>query len=581
MATGRQQISGVAAAILVAGLLSLGGCRSQPPEAGSVSTPTAEVRDLSQLRLRYGRSPETLNPHLATGVQDFEAARIVYEPLASYNAQGQLIPFLAAEIPTAENGGVAADGRSVTWRLRQNVQWSDGEPFSAADVVFTFEFIRNPQVAAATAQYYEQVEAVEAVDEHTVKVTFTQPNPAWAVPFTGETGLILPRHIFAELEDAAVRQAAVNLQPVGTGPYQVVSFGGGTILFEPNPNYWDGEPAFQQVELQAGMAPYAAARSVLKSGEADFAFDLQVDGQELQALEQDGQGRVITLFGSSVERLMLNFAHPFLATEAGERANPEIPHPFFSDLRVRQAIAYAIDRDAIASQLYGPLGRPSNQILVAPARYNQPIPYRHDPEQARALLEAAGWQDSDGDGIRDREGTPLQVVVQAPVNPVRQQTQALLKEQLEAVGIEIETKRVRVDAFFSSDPEETDSLNHFYSDLQLYTTGNDSPDPSTYMGWWTCDNMASQANNWQLPNNARYCNPQYDQLWQAAVSELDRAARTDLFNQMDALLIEEVAVIPLVHRALANAVHASLVGVSPTPWDASTWDIKHWQRQDE
>jgi peptide/nickel transport system substrate-binding protein len=178
-------------------------------------------------------------------------------------------------------------------------------------------------------------------------------------------------------------------------------------------------------------------------------------------------------------------------------------------------------------------------------------------------------------------GVPLEVLFQAAVNPVRQETQAMVSDSLEALGIDVEIVRVRVDDFFSADPQETDSLNHFYADMQVYSTGNESPDPSTYMGWWTCEKMASQANQWQQPNNARYCNLEYDRLWAEAKQELDPERRTQLYQQLNQLLVEDVAVIPVVHRAMANAVSNSLTGVEFTPWDASTWAIYGWQRQSD
>jgi peptide/nickel transport system substrate-binding protein len=575
--------------LAVAGFLgiSVTGCSDQP--MGANSTPTVvepaatEVveRDPDTLRLLYGRSAVTLNPHLATGYQDFEAARIVYEPLASYDQHGELMLFLAAEIPTSENGSIAADGTSVTWKLRDDVTWSDGEPFTADDVVFTFEYISNPEVAAATAQYYETVESVEAVDDQTVKIHFKEPNPAWDVPFVGQTGLILPRHIFEEYNGLDAREAVANLQPVGTGPYQVMGFEQGTIIFEPNAGYWRGAPAFKRVELLGGMAPYAAARAVLQTGEADFAQNLQVEAEALQELEANGQGHITHTFGSYVERIMLNFSNPFVETDDGERASPTVPHPYFSDLRVRQAINLAIDRDRIATELYGETGEPTAQLLVAPEVYGaDDMAYTYDLEQAKALLDEAGWVDSDGDGIRDQGGIPMEVLFQASVNPVRQQTQAIVGESLEELGIHVEIVRIRVDEFFSADPDETDSLNHFYADMQMYSTGNESPDPSTYLSWWTCEKIASQANKWQKPNNARYCNLEYDRLWEQASQELDPDKRAALFQQMNQLLADDVAVIPVVHRAMANAVSDTLANVKLTPWDATTWNINDWARQE-
>jgi peptide/nickel transport system substrate-binding protein len=550
------------------------------PPAAIEADAAAPARDPDTLRLLYSRSALTLNPHLATGYQDFEAARIVYEPLASYNEAGELVPFLADEIPSLENGGVAADGTSVTWTLRPDITWSDGEPFTAADVVFTFEFIRNPVVAAATAQYYEGVKSVEAIDDYTVKITFANPTPAWSEPFTGQTGLILPRHIFEEFNGPTARDALANLQPVGTGPYQVVGFESGNIIYEPNPSYWGGRPAFKRVELSGGMAPYAAAREVLQAGTADFAHNLQVEAEALSELETDASGHITHLFGSQVERIMLNFANPFARTEDGERSSPEVPHPYFSDVRVRQALNLAVDRDTIAEELYGASGKPIAQLLVAPADYQSPdITYTYDLERAKALLNEAGWVDTNGDGLREKDGVALEVLFQAAVNPVRQKTQAIVSDSLKELGVKVEISRVRVDEFFSGDPKDTGSLNHFYADMQEYSIGNESPDPSTYMGWWTCAKIASQANQWQEPNNARYCNPEYDRLWEEARQELDPDRRAELFQQMNQLLAEDVAVIPVIHRAMTNAVSDRLTNVEFTPWDASTWAIKDWSPQ--
>ena len=156
----------------------------------------------------------------------------------------------------------------------------------------------------------------------------------------------------------------------------------------------------------------------------------------------------------------------------------------------------------------------------------------------KPLLEEAGWTDTDGDGIRDRDGTDMQVVFQTSVNPVRQKTQTMVEENLEELGIKVDIKRVRVDDFFSADPEQTNSINHFYADMQAYTTGNDHPDPTIYLSWWTCEQIANQANQWQKPNNARYCNPEYDELWFAAQKELNPEKRAALFQEMDALLAE-------------------------------------------
>ena len=146
------------------GATLISSCSPTPPTASDTAETdaaavTLATRDRTTLRLLYSQVPLTLNPHLATGIQDFEAGRIVYEPLATTNERGELVPILAAAIPTVEDGSVTADGKSVTWQLQPDVQWADGEPLTAEDVAFTFDFVSNPQVGAATAQYYEAVES--------------------------------------------------------------------------------------------------------------------------------------------------------------------------------------------------------------------------------------------------------------------------------------------------------------------------------------------------------------------------------------------------------------------------------------
>jgi peptide/nickel transport system substrate-binding protein len=227
------------------------------------------------------------------------------------------------------------------------------------------------------------------------------------------------------------------------------------------------------------LAPYAAAREVLQTGAADFAHNLQVEAEALSALETDASGHITHLFGSQVERIMLNFANPFAQTEDGERSSPDIPHPYLSDLRVRQAINLAVDRDTIAKELYGTGGKPTAQLLVAPTDYQSAeVAYTYDLEQAKALLDEAGWVDTNGDGWRDKDGVTLEVLFQTAVNPVRQKTQAIVSDSLKELGIDVQISRVRLDEFFSGDPQDTGSLNHFYADMQVYSIGNESPTPA-------------------------------------------------------------------------------------------------------
>jgi peptide/nickel transport system substrate-binding protein len=568
-----------ARAVAAAGLwlILAGGCRLTPPliEAGSGGN------NADTLRLLYWQAPTILNPHFSSGFKDSEASRITLEPLASFDAEGNLVLFLAAEAPTLENGGVAPDGTAVTWRLKEGITWSDGTPFTAADVVFTYEFIVNPEVATVNAGTYEIVERVEALDDTTVRITFKEPNPAWYLVFTGTEGMVLPRHIFANYNGANGREAPGNTTPVGTGPYRVVSFTpGDVIVFEANPNYRDANQlAFSRVELKGGGDATSAARAVLQTGDVDYANNLQVEAAVLRQLEAAGQGQLVTNFGSLVERIIFNFTDPNRATAAGETSSTEFPHPLFSDPQVRQAVNLAIDRETIATQLYGSAGQPTANFLVAPSLFVSPnTSYTYDPEAAAALLEAAGWVDSNGNGTRDREGQEMQVVFQTSVNPVRQKTQEIVKQSLEQIGIGVQLKGIDASVYFSGDPANRETLDRFSADLQMFATGNTNPDPGAYMQTYTCDEIAQKANNWSKGNYARHCNPEYDALWRRAAAELNPDIRQDVFIQMNDLLIETAAVMPIVHRADVSGVSHRLIGISLTPWDLSTWNIADWRR---
>jgi peptide/nickel transport system substrate-binding protein len=547
------------------------------------STPSPENTQAGDrtLRLLYWQAPTILNPHLSTGYKDSEASRITLEPLATYNEKGELIPFLAAEIPSQENGGIAKDGKSVTWKLKKNIKWSDNTPFTAADVVFTHQFITNPKVGATSSGVYANVKNVEAIDDYTIKVNFKDINPDWSSPFVGTEGMILPRHLYEKFNGENARQAPTNLNPIGTGPYQVIDFRpGDVVVYEPNPNFREVKNlGFDRIELKGGGDATSAARAVLQTGDSDYAYNLQVESNVLKELEAAGRGKLISSFGSLVERIIINQSDPNKVTPDGERSSLKFPHPFFSDPKVRQALALAIDRDIISKQLYGITGKPTANVLVLPEEYYSPnTKYEINLEKAQSLLDEAGWKDSNNNGTRDKNGTEMKIIFQTSVNPLRQKTQEIVKQGLQQIGMAVELKSVDPGIYFSSDPSNNDTVEHFYADLQMYTSGNNSPDPGSYMKYFTCSEIPQKANNWSGDNNGRYCSKEYDALWQQSTKELDAKKRQELFIQMNDMLVNNTILIPLVHRADVAAFSNNLSGYELTPWDRNTWNIKDWKR---
>ncbi|MDV3000070.1 MAG: Oligopeptide-binding protein AppA [Chroococcopsis gigantea SAG 12.99] len=556
--------------------LAFGGCNRQT--TGPVSTGSSSNTNV--LRLLYWQAPTILNPHLSTGFKDAEAGRITLEPLASSNSKGQLIPFLAAEIPSKENGGLAADGKSVTWKLKQGVKWSDGQPFTADDVVFTYEFISNPKTGSTSAGPYEIVKSVEAVNPHEVKITFKTVNPAPSSLFVGTEGMILPKHLYKDFTGEKARSAPANLLPVGTGPYKVIQFKpGDTVVYEANGLFREKDKlGFQRIELKGGGDATSAARAVLQTGEADYAYNLQVEAPVLKQLETGGKGKLVSEFGSLIERIIFNLSNPNKTTSEGERSSVTIPHPFFADAKVREAFILAIDRDTISQQLYGITGKPTANFLVQPPEYNSPnTSYKFDLAKAKQLLEAAGWKDTNNDGTRDKNGVEMKPVFQTSVNPLRQKTQEIIKQNLASIGVGVELRSIDAGVFFSSDPANNDTVEKFQADLQMFTTGNNVPDPSTYMKTYTCSAIPQKKNNWAGENYSRFCDKDYDALWVASTTELDEKKRQELFIKMNDMLIKNFMVIPLVHRADVVGISNRLDGFELTPWDRNTWNIKDWK----
>lgn len=545
----------------------------------STSTTTASSSDSSELKLLYWQSPTTLNPHLSNGTKDREAASLVYEPLAAYDAEENLIPILAEEIPTQANGGISEDNTSITWKLKEGVLWSDGEPFTAEDVVFTHQFITDPATGATSLEFYGEVASVEAVDDLTVRVNFNQPTPAPYSPFVGGSGVIIPEHVFGDYVGASARSAPGNTAPVGTNAFQVRDFRpGDTIIYEPNPNF-RGEPAaFTTVELKGGGDAVSAARAVLQTQEADYAWNIQAEPSVIQDLETGGNGSMEYVFKPLMERIYINFSDPNTEVD-GQTSQKDTPHPFLAEKPVREAISLAIDRDTIVDLLYGEAGTVATNFLVAPEKYaSSGTSYEFDLEQAASLLDEAGWRDTNNNGVRDKDGVEMNILFSSSVNPVRQRTQEIIKQNLESIGMSVELESVEPGVYFG-DPTNPDSVYQFNSDLQLFAFDSETPEPDSYMELYSCDQIAQRENQWSKENSSRYCNPEYDALLTQLRQETSQDRRRDLFIQMNDLLVEDVALIPLVRRSDAYAVSNSLTNLEFTPWAASTWKLNDWGRQ--
>ncbi len=530
------------------------------------------------LRVLWWQAPTLLNPHFATGTKDQDASRIFYEPLAAWDPEGNLLPILAAEVPTIENGGLSEEGTSVTWKLKQGVKWHDGQPFTADDCVFNWEYAADPATAATTIGSYKDVKVVK-LDDYTIKVEFSKPTPFWADAFVGYFGMIIPKHLFGQYAGAKSREAPANLAPVGTGPYTFVDFKPGDVVHgKNNPNYhMENRPYFDTIEMKGGGDAVSAARAVLQTGEYDFAWNLQVEDEILKRLEASGKGRVLVTMSGNVEHIQLNNTDPWHEVD-GERSSIKSKHPYLADPAVREAFNLLVDRASVHKFIYGRTGEDTANYVNAPDKFvSKNTHYEFSVEKATKLLDAAGWKPG-ADGVREKNGVKLHAVYQSSINAPRQKTQEIVKQACQKAGISIEIKSVTASVFFSSDVANLDTYPHFVADLQMYTTTMGQPDPGVFMRSYLSGEVASKANKFQGRNITRWQSAEFDKLFDQADKELDPVKRAALFIAMNDLVIKNVVVIPVVTRpvvtAAAKNLHAPISG-----WDNNTYALAEWYRE--
>ncbi|HTT14019.1 MAG TPA: peptide ABC transporter substrate-binding protein [Burkholderiaceae bacterium] len=570
---GRMVALGLTAPMAGQMLMHAGVAQARPP---TVYKPTKRGGG-GVLKALWWQGATLLNPHFATGTKDQEGSRIFYEPLAGWDNDGNLVPILAAEVPTVGNGGVAKDGKSVTWKVKKGVVWHDGKPLTADDVLFTWEYASNPETATVTIGSYKDVK-VTKVDAMTVRVDFDKPTPFWANAFVGAFGAIIPKHLFGEFTGSKSRDAPTNLKPVGTGPYKFVDFKPGDMVRgELNPNYhMPNRPYFDTIEMKGGGDAVSAARAVLQTGEYDYAWNIQVEDEILKRLEAGGKGRTEISGGGNIEFIQLNSTDPLTEVD-GERSSIKTTHFAFSEPAVRQAMALLIDRQAIQDHIYGRTGIATGNFLNRPERFNSKnTRWEFNIDKANAMLDAAGWKRG-ADGIREKSGKKLKFLYQTSINAPRQKTQQVVKQACQKAGIDLELKSVTASVFFSSDVGNPDTYPHFYADMQMYTTTMTQPDPEIFMNQFLSWEVASKENKWQGRNITRWRSDEYDRTWRAGQGELDPVKRAALYIKCNDLVVGDPTVIPVVYRprvqVVGNTLSASLSG-----WDLDFWALQDWFR---
>jgi peptide/nickel transport system substrate-binding protein len=548
--------------LLLIGLLLVAG----PAAAASSRAP-------DELSIGVTQFPSTLSPVIdQMFVKDYVLGALV-RPLVTYNADWKLECMLCTELPSFENGraqkvdlGDGKTGVAITFTLLPDARWGDGKPITTEDVAFSYKLGQTPQVGVADAESYRRVVKVDVKDEKTFtltldRITFDYPIAA-AVP-------ILPAH----LEKAAFADPAqyrfrtlYDTDPTNPGlydgPYRVTEIVPGShIILDRNPGWSGPPPYFRRVVIWTVENTAALEANLLAGGLDMVAGELGFSLDEALAFEKRHGSRFKILYkpGLSFEHIDTNLANPILA-----------------DLRVRQALLYGIDRKAITEQIFAGRDPVADSFVppLDPAFAQGVRHYGYDPDKARALLDAAGWQQG-ADGIRHKDGKPLSLeLATTSGNRTREMIEQVLQAQWRQIGIAIRIKNQPARVLIG------DTTKHRNFDMAMFAwVGAPENVPRAEL---SSHQIPSAENGWSGQNFDGYSNPDFDKLMDAIEVELDPAKRFEMWRQLQTMYAEELPALPLYFRADAFVLPKWLDGVTPTGHDApSTLWIDKWHRTDQ
>lgn len=542
---------------------------TQAPAPTALPQPTAAPQPAfsGTAKITFTQEPDNLNPYYSSMFFSQITTQFWLKGLWSFDDAGNTVPELAAEIPSAANGGVSADGKTITVKLNPAATWSDGTPVTADDLVFTYDMIMSDQnVVQSRYPYEDYVAGVEARDAQTAVVTFSEPFAAWQ---TTLFKWVLPKHILQPVFDqqGTIDQAEWNRAPtVGVGPFTFQEWESGSHLsFRANAN-WIRPPKLEQIFIQI-VPDDAAQEAAIIAGDTDIGVFLSSD--QIEKLEAGGAVKVVAVPSGYNEAWFLN-------------VNPETAHPAMLDVNVRKAIALATDRFTIVKDLLVESINPVNVNFwdANPPFGNESLePYPYDPEQAKQLLDAAGWTDSDGDGVRDKniDGQKVDLKLRYITNEreLRKNVQAVVQQQWQLVGIAADLQNYSSDVYWNGYNDGGPQAQGLYDIAEYSSTPNSFPDPDSSDNW-LCSTIASADNpdglNWQ-----GYCNPQMDELLRRQAVTLDAAERIQIYQDIQQLMYDEVIYIGLwndpdlwsINNRLKNV---RLSGASQF-WNAHEWEV--------
>jgi peptide/nickel transport system substrate-binding protein len=534
-------------------------------QAPAATEPPVPARS-GTVTITFTEEPDNLNP-MYTSMSFSGYLRPFYlKPSWDFDENAKPVPVLVKEIPSTDNGGLSADGKTITLKLRDDVKWSDGEPLTAEDYVFTFDMIMSDKNTPLGRYPYDKfVDSVEAPDPTTVVINLKQPFAAW---LTSLFYYILPKHVLQPVfdTDGTIDNAEWNRNPtVSLGPFTFDAWETGShITFKANPD-WIKPPKVEQIFVRI-VPDDAAQEAAIIAGDTDIGVFLSSD--QIQKLEAGGKVKVVPVTSGYNEGWFLN-------------VNKDTARPFMLDVNVRKAIALATDRFTLVKDLLVESINPVNVTFwdtTPPYQTDTLQPYPYDPEQAKQLLDTAGWTDSDGDGIRDKmvDGKKVDMIIRYATTQreLRKNIQAVVEQQWKQVGIGAELSNYSNDVFWTGYNDGGPQALGEYDIAQFSSSGNYLPDPDTE--GFMCAQIVN-ADNPDGTNTQGYCNPKLDELFKAQAVEVDPAKRKELYNQIEQIMYDDYIYVgfwkdPDLWSVSSRLTNVKFSGVYPF-WNAYEWEI--------
>jgi peptide/nickel transport system substrate-binding protein len=535
------------------------------PAAAATAAPTAKQG--GTVRITTNQEPDTLNPLFGGGLRVANTVmQAVYNGLWVPGEKGDFEPDLAAEVPTPQNGGVSADGKTVTVKLKRDVKWADGKPFTAHDVKFNYDVILSPDTTIGKTTM-RNLETFTVKDDFTVEWKFKDVFPAYLTLFSYPSGIV-PKHVFDGVPMKDLAKHDFGRKPFGTGAFKVTEWQAAShITLEPNASYFKGKPRLDKLIFR--ITPDKNTQlAQLRANETDVAVDLAES--DIPEVEKVTGFKVFSIAGINSDRFFLNTAEP------GDPTGTK-PHFALADKKVRQALELGINKQELVDKvLFG-------KTAVATGEYPKGNPWanpdiqatKYDPDRAKVLLEEAGWK-AGADGIREKGGKKLTLTVRGVTgNKLRDDVAALIQAGWKRIGVDMQTNNVAASALVGT-WAQNGVVQRGQFDIAFYGT-SPSVDARAFWSRFHSDNVArDEPGKQDGSNNMRWRNAEVDRLSEEAEKTLDVAKRKANYNRIQQIVAEEVPIIYLYYRANIEAVSDKIVGPRSHPTRWLTWNVHEW-----